>query len=145
MISLFFYLAQQSGFFGTLYSRIQEGGPFQMTLIIILFLFMIFLIVRAGMKIKGPHHVFRKAISLLNQVALLAVVIGLFSQLIGLIEIFDAFESLDNVNPALLAGGLKLTLLPPVFGGLTFIIGRSATFILNWIRDEELDKAEIKA
>lgn len=145
MISLFFYLAQQSGFFGKLYSRIQEGGTFQMTLIITLFILMIFLTVRAVMKLRAPHHVFRKSVSLVNQVALLAVVIGLFSQLIGIIGIFDAFESLDNVNPVVLGGGLKLTLLPPVFGGFTFIIGRSATFILKWIRDEELDKAGIKA
>ncbi len=115
-----------------------------MTFILLLFFLMLFFIVRAAMKLKAPSHVFKKSISLVNQVALLAVVIGLFSQLIGIIEIFDAFESLDNVNPVLLGGGLKLTLLPPIFGGLTLIIGRIATFILNWIRDEELDKAGIK-
>ncbi|CAM4026812.1 hypothetical protein [Gillisia limnaea] len=144
MISLFFYLAQQRGFFGTLYSRIQEGGPVSMTFILLLFFLMLFFIVRAAIKLKAPSHVFKKSVSLVNQVALLAVVIGLFSQLIGIIEIFDAFESLDNVNPVLLGGGLKLTLLPPIFGGLTLIIGRISTFILNWIRDEELDKAGIK-
>lgn len=115
-----------------------------MSLILILFLLMIFLIVRAAMKLKATHHVFRKSVSLINQVALLAVVIGLFSQLIGLIGVFDAFESLGDVNPSLLAGGLKLTLLPPVFGGFAFIIGRSASFILNWMRNEELDKAKIQ-
>lgn len=145
MITLFFYLAQQRGFFGTLYSRIQEGGPVSMTFILLLFFLMLFFIVSAAMKLKAPPHVFKKSISLLNQVTLLAVVIGLFSQLIGIIGIFDAFESLDNVDPVLLGGGLKLTLLPPVFGGFTFIIGRSATFILNWLRNEELDKAGIKA
>ncbi|MGA8853176.1 MAG: hypothetical protein WB492_03255 [Christiangramia sp.] len=145
MISFFIYLAQQQGFFGQLYSRIQEGGPFSMTLIILLFLLMIFFIVRAGMKLKTSSHIFKKAVSLVNQVALLALIIGLFSQLIGLIGIFDAFESLGDINPSLFAGGLKLTLSPPVFGGFTFIIGRIATFVLNWIRNEELDRAEIPA
>jgi|GEM_PF-254132 len=144
MILLSFYLFLNQGFFGQLYSRIQEGGSFQMTLIILLFLLMIFFIVRAVIKLKASPHVFRKVISLVNQVALLALVIGLFSQLIGLIGIFDAFESLGNINPAMLGGGLKLTLLPPVFGGFTFIIGRSSTFILNWIRNEELDEAQIQ-
>ena len=145
MISLFLYLFQSQGFFGQLTSRIQEGGSFQMTLILILFLLMIFLIIRTVMKLKAPTYIFKKSVSLVNQVALLAVVIGLFSQLIGLIGIFDAFESLGDVNPSLFAGGLKLTLLPPVFGGFTFIIGRLATFILNWVRNEELDKVKIKA
>ena len=144
MISLFIYLAQQQGFFGTLYARIQEGGPFQMSLIIFLFLLMIFFIVRAGMKLKTSPHVFKKAISLVNQVALLALVIGLFSQLIGLIQVFDAFEAIGDIEPALFAGGLKLTLLPPIFGGFTFIVGRSATFIMNWTRNEELEKVKIQ-
>ncbi|MCM4155642.1 MotA/TolQ/ExbB proton channel family protein [Gramella sp. AN32] len=144
MILLFFYLARQRGFFETLYARIQEGGAFSMTLIILLFLLMIFFIVSAVMKLKASSHIFKKAISLVNQVALLALVIGLFSQLIGLIGVFDAFESLDNINPAMLGGGLKLTLLPPVFGGFTFIIGRSSTFILNWLRKEEVNNPQIQ-
>ncbi|MCB7480743.1 hypothetical protein [Christiangramia sediminis] len=145
MISFFIYLAQRQGFFGQLYSRIQEGGPFSMTIIILLFFLMIFFIVRAGMKLRTSSHVFKKAVYLVNQVALLALIIGLFSQLIVLIGVFDAFESLGDVNPSLFAGGLKLTLLPPVFGGFTFIIGRIATFILNWVRNAELDKVDMKA
>ena len=143
MISLSFYLIQKSGFFGTLYSRIQEGGPLQMILILILFLVMFFFIGRAVMKLKAAPHVFTKAISLVNQVALLAVVMGLFSQLIGLIEVVDTFESLDNVKPGTLGNGLKRTLLPPVFGGITFIIGRLASFVLSWIRDSSLDRKDI--
>lgn len=142
MISLFFYFEQQ-GFFGTLYSRMQEGGIVSMTIIVLLFFLMLYFVVRAGMKLKAPHHLFKKAISLINQAALLALVIGLFNQLLGLIEVFDAFESLNSIEPALFAGGLKLTLLPPIFGGFIFIIGRSASFILNWIRDAELDKEVI--
>lgn len=115
-----------------------------MTLIVLLFLLMIFFIVRAVMKLKASPHTFKKAIFLVNQAALLALIIGLFSQLIGLIGVFDGFESLDNVNPVMFAGGLKLTLLPPVFGGFTFLIGRTATFILNWVRKEELDSAEMQ-
>ena len=144
MIALFVYFAQQQGFFGTLYARIQEGGPFQMSLIIFLFLLMIFLVVRAGMKLKASPHVFKKAVSLVNQVALLALVIGLFSQLIGLIQIFDAFEAIGDIEPSLFAGGLKLTLLPPIFGGFAFITGRTATLVLNWIRNEELEKVKIQ-
>ena len=130
---------QNNGFFSVLLERIQEGGPFWMTLIIICFLLLLFLIVSAILKLKSSHHIFKKSISLINQIALLALVIGLFSQLLGLIQIFDTFQSLDNVSPELFAGGLKLTLLPPVFGGFTFIVGRLASFILSWLRNPEMD------
>ena len=140
MNSLLFYMAPNEGFFGQLFARIQEGGPVSMSLILLLFLLLLFLVVRATTKLKASAEVFRKSISLVNQVALLAVVIGLFSQLLGLIQVFDAFESLGNINSSLFAAGLKLTLLPPVFGGFTFIIGRTATLILNSIRNPELDR-----
>ncbi|MEE2771426.1 MAG: MotA/TolQ/ExbB proton channel family protein [Bacteroidota bacterium] len=137
MITVIFYLFQDQGFFQQFLARIYEGGPFPMTLILLLFFLMIFFIIRSALKLRALPQSFRKSVSLVNQVALLAVIIGLFFQLIGLIQVFDAFESLGNLQPALLAGGLKVTLLPPIFGGLTFIIGRMATFILNWLRKED--------
>lgn len=140
MITLSIIIVQQEGFFNQLIARIYEGGPLAMSLIILAFLLVLFLSVRAAMKLKSPSHIFKKSISLINQLALLALVIGLFAQFIGLIQIFDAFEALGDVSPALLASGLKVTLLAPLFGGFTFLIGRMATFILNWIRNTELDK-----
>lgn len=139
MTTLLIAVAQNSGFFSELSDRIQEGGPISMWLIIICFFLTLFLIVRAIMKFRSSLQIYKKSISLINQIALLALVIGLFSQLIGMIQVFDAFESLNNVNPELFAGGLKLTLLPPVFGGFTFIVGRFASFILNWMRNPEMD------
>lgn len=115
-----------------------------MSLILICFLLVLFLIVRAAMKLKSPTHIFQKSVTLINQLALLALVIGLFAQFIGLIQIFDAFEALGDINPTLFAGGLKVTLLAPIFGGFTFLIGRMASFILNWIRNENLDSMPLK-
>ena len=140
MIALTILILQQKGFLEQLISRIYEGGPLAMSLILISFLLVLFLIGSAAMKLKAPAHVFKKSISLINQLSLLALVIGLFAQFIGLIQIFDAFEALGDISPALFAGGLKVTLLAPLFGGFTFLTGRMASFILNWIRNEELDR-----
>lgn len=140
MILFTYFLFQNQGFFEQLFTRIQEGGPLAMTSILISFLLMLFLIVRASMKLKAAHQVFRKSISLINQIALVALVIGLLSQFIGLIQVFDAFEAIGDINPSLFAGGLKITLLPPVFGGFTFLVGRLSTFILNWMRDASPDE-----
>ncbi len=145
MILLAISLFQNPGFFGQLMSRIQEGGPFQMTLILLLFILMLILVVITVLKLKKSGLQFRKYLSLINQVGLLALVIGLFGQLLGLIQVFDAFESLGNINPALFAGGIKLTLLPSVFGGFTFLLARIAILVLSWIRSEELDHSEIPA
>lgn len=135
LLQLFFY--QQSGFFSTFFKRMEEGGMLPMTLILISFFLMIFLIFKASGKQRSNILVFNKAISLVNQIALVALVIGLFTQLIGLIQVFDSFESLENVQPALFASGIKVALLAPLFGGLVFLIGRISTFVLTWIHNDK--------
>ncbi|WP_026839039.1 MotA/TolQ/ExbB proton channel family protein [Gillisia sp. JM1] len=134
LLLLFFF--QQSGFFSTFFKRMEEGGMLPMTLILISFFIMIFLIFKASVKLRSNFLVFNKAISLVNQIALVALVIGLFTQLIGLIQVFDSFESLENVQPALFASGIKVALLAPLFGGLVFLIGRISTFVLTWIHND---------
>ena len=120
--------------------RMAEGGILPMSLILVSFFLMIFLIFKASVKLRSNYISFKKYVSLVNQIALLALVIGLFTQLIGLIQVFDAFESLDNVNAASFAGGIKVALLAPLFGWLVFLVGRIATFILTWIyKDNEAE------
>lgn len=136
---------QGRGFFSVLGDRIQEGGAFAMTMILIAFGIMLFLIVRAFMKLKAPALLFNKLIKLINQLALIALVIGLFNQWLGLIQVFDAFESIDEVNAQGFASGLKVTLLSVVFGGFVFLVGRIMTFVLTWIRTEKQEAIEVRS
>lgn len=145
MLLSIFTAFQSSGFFGVLGDRIQEGGTFAMSLIVICFLIMIFLIIRAFLKLKAPSIVFDKVLKLINQIALIAIVVGLFNQWLGLIQVFDAFESLNDVGPEAFASGLKITLLSPIFGGFVFLIGRIMTFVLTWIRNEEQESLNLKS
>ena len=73
---------------------------------------------------------------LINQIVLLALVIGLFNSILGLIQAFDSIEATGGGEPALVAGGIKITLLSPIFGGFVFIAGRIVTFILTWLSQE---------
>lgn len=144
MLSLtLFIFFQRPGFLSELGNRISEGGMLPMSLILISFFLMIFLIFKASVKLGSNYSRFKKYVSLVNQIALVALVIGLFTQLVGLIQVFDAFESLDKVNPASFASGIKVALLAPLFGWLVFLIGRIATFILTWIyKDNESETRE---
>ncbi len=127
---------QNHGFFKVLLARMREGGIFSMTVILICFLLMIFLIFRASIKLKANNLKLVKPISLINQIALIALSIGLFAQLVGLIQVLDTVESIDAISAEHFGGGIKMTVLPPLFGGTVFIIGRISTFILSWLRKE---------
>lgn len=130
-------LQEQPGFFTQLGYRIQEGGSFAMSTIIICFLLMIALSVIAFINLKKNQEKSLKYKTLINQIVLIALVLGLFNSMLGLIQAFDAIEATGGAAPELVAGGIKITLLSPIFGGFVFIFGRIITFILTWLINEE--------
>jgi len=113
-------------------SIINEGGPTFMYPLVIL------IIVNIALTIKGfiGKSNVQKTIKLLSSVSLFAIVWGLLGQVIGLIGAFDAIEAVGDISPALLAGGLKVSFIVPMFGFITFLIGRIGIILLTWLRTE---------
>ncbi|NHN26499.1 MotA/TolQ/ExbB proton channel family protein [Flavobacterium jejuense] len=107
--------------------RIYEGGPFFMVPIVFL-LITILLLTIFGIVKKDNN---KKMISLISSLSLFVLVWGFLGQAIGLIGAFDAIQSLGNITTDILAGGLKITFLPVVFGMFTFLIGRVGIIILT--------------
>ncbi len=123
-------------------NRFMEGGPVGMTLVLICLILALVFIALASGQINKSQLSFDKYKSLAKQASLLGLVIGLFNSIVGLINAFDAIEAVGDVAPAMVAGGLKVALLSPLFGFLTFIIGRTGTFILDWINKENLNTSD---
>ncbi|MAZ28624.1 MAG: hypothetical protein CL868_16305 [Cytophagaceae bacterium] len=135
-LPIFITMQEQPGLFTQIGHRIQEGGPFAMSTIIFCFIIMIALSVVAFINLKKNPARTAKYKMLINQIVLLALVIGLFNSILGLIQAFDSIEATGGGEPALVAGGIKITLLSPIFGGFVFIAGRIVTFILTWLSQE---------
>ena len=53
---------------------------------------------------------------------------------IGLITAFDVLEATGEANPSIIAGGLKVALLSPLFGLFTFSVSKLAILILRIIQ-----------
>ena len=68
----------------------------------------------------------------------LAMVLGILGQLIGLMAAFDAIEQMGNVSQSLLAGGLKVSTIPTVYGILIFIISLIIWIILDYIVSKKI-------
>jgi len=114
------------------FQRLNEGGPFFMYPLFLILILVLVLIVQGFLK-KGNST---KTISLISSITLFALVWGFLGQIIGMIAGFDAIESVGDVSPAVLAGGIKISLLPPVFGSAIFLIGRLGIIILTWIQKD---------
>jgi hypothetical protein len=61
-------------------------------------------------------------------------VLGVFGQLLKLISTLDYLSAFEDTTPRDLADGLKITLLPTLFGAFIFLFTRFSTILLNWIK-----------
>ena len=115
-----------------LFDRLNEGGPFFMYPLLLILILLIVLIAKGFLQ-KGSVD---KTVSLISSIALFAIVWGFLGQIIGLIGAFDAIESMGGVSAEMMAAGLKVAFLPPVFGMFIFLIGRLGIIILTWIKKD---------
>ncbi|MET2986356.1 MotA/TolQ/ExbB proton channel family protein [Aureibaculum conchae] len=113
-----------------MFDRLSEGGPFFMYPLLLILILVIILIVQGLLKKESSS----KTIKLISSITLFALVWGFLGQLIGMIGGFDAIESIDNISPAVLASGIKISMLSPVFGMVVFLIGRLGIIVLTWLK-----------
>lgn len=76
-----------------------------------------------------------KPLAYIKQIGLFALVIGVFGQLIGLFQAFEAIQAAGMVSPAMLAGGLKVSMITTLYGVLIYIISFVIWFALSAYRN----------
>ena len=132
-MNMLLLITQNSSTTGGWFSqRFIEGGPFFMSLILISLLLSVFFLIMATISLNKNEEKFKKMISLVSEMSLLGLVLGILASVIGMIEAFDKLEF--NGDIANMGGGLKVTLLTMLFGALTFIISRIGMVILKWLQ-----------
>ena len=108
-----------------------DGGPLFMTLILLCLLGSLFFIITGFAKTKSSIPTAKKMLSLAVDTCLLGLVIGFLGSVLGLISAFDSVEAMGNPDPAVFAGGLKVSLLTATFGLFTFVVSRIGITILR--------------
>ena len=118
----------------TLLDRFLEGGALFMSLILICLLMSIFFTVKSILKIKTDKEVSKKILKHISDSGTLGLALGVMGAFLGLISAFDVLEASGGAEPAIIAGGLKVALLSPLFGLLTFSVSKLAILILRIIQ-----------
>ncbi|HSP83483.1 MAG TPA: hypothetical protein VLN72_07105 [Gillisia sp.] len=131
----------QKGFIEQIAARFHEGGFFIMMLILLIGLLGIILFIRAIYLARKKDPGLNKSIILINSLGLFALVLGVFGQLIKLIYTLDYLSSFEDTTPRDFADGLKMTMLPTLFGALIFLITRFSTILLNLMKP--ISKTEV--
>ena len=117
----------------TLFNRFLEGGALFMSIILICLLLSIFFTVKSVFNIKINIETSKKMLKLISVSGSLGLAIGVMGAFIGLISAFDVIEASGGAEPAIIAGGLKVALLSPLFGLFTFSVSRISILILRII------------
>ena len=116
----------------TLFAKLYEGGPLFMYVILFLLILIVVLMVKGFLE-KGSNQ---KTLSLIGSFGLFTVVWGFLGQAIGMIQAFGVIEKVGDISMSLFAGGLKVSLLAPVFGLIVFLIARLGIIVLTWMGKE---------
>lgn len=117
--------------------RFNEGGPLMMSLIFICLVLSLYFIIKGFSLIKKDRVKASRMLRLATDSSLLGLVLGFLGSVIGLIVAFDSVEAMGDPDPAIFAGGLKVSLLTATFGLLTFVIARAGILALRWVMNSD--------
>lgn len=111
---------------------IEEGGRFGMVLITLCALIAIILTVVKAYDVFARQNINKKGLTGILFFGSIAPLIGIIWQMIGMMMAFKAIEEAADISPALVIGGLKVSMYAPLYGLIVLFISSILWFILKW-------------
>lgn len=119
------------------------GGPLFMGILTVLLIVLVAWTVYHFLPVLLKKEVnFAKIRSQLKQIKTIgtfSLVTGILGQLIGLYGAFSAVEEVKSVAPAILMGGLKVSMITTLYGILIFLFSLLLWFIADLIVSKKTD------
>jgi biopolymer transport protein ExbB/TolQ len=111
------------------------GGSLFMSFLTILLVIIVavsvyFAIVIANGKAKDKTN-FIHQLKYVKSIGLFTMITGILGQLIGLFMAFTAIEVAEDISPAILAGGLKVSMITTLTGTFIYLISILIWFLLD--------------
>jgi hypothetical protein len=98
------------------------GGALFMTIVTLLGLAMVFFTVRSYFKVFVKKEHSPAGINFILMFGSLSFIIGLLGQAVGMFAAFQAIQEAGDISPNLVAGGLRVSMIAPLYGLLIFIV-----------------------
>lgn len=114
------------------------GGILFMTVLSISFTIIIATTVLNIVRIVRKNYLPANQILIINDIkaiGIFAIVWGMFGQSIGLFSALQAIEAAADISPAMIFGGLKVSMITTLYGSFIFLFSWLITILLNnWSR-----------
>ena len=118
----------------TLIEHLFMGGIYFMLPIYIMWIVVIFLSVKFLFNYNSENKDLEKLTkqnSVIIFIGSFAFLLGLFGQILGLYGALVAIQAAGDISPALMAGGLRVSFLAPLYGFALFLISGIIWFIFR--------------
>ena len=99
-------------------------------LVIVIAVSVYFAILTANGKAKEKTN-FLHQLKYVKSIGLFAMITGILGQLIGLFMAFSAIEVAQDISPAILAGGLKVSMITTLSGTFIYLLSILIWFLLD--------------
>ena len=111
------------------------GGPLFMSILTILLVIIVAVSVYYAVLIASGKAAekenFAHQLKYVKFIGLFTMITGILGQLIGLFMAFTAIEEANDISPALLAGGLKVSMISTLTGIIIYLISIIIWFLLD--------------
>ena len=74
-----------------------------------------------------------------KSIGLFAMITGILGQFVGLYEAFSAIEKIDNIKPALVFGGIKVSMIVTLYGIIIFLLAILLWFVASTLLEKKLN------
>ncbi|MCF8346191.1 MAG: MotA/TolQ/ExbB proton channel family protein [Bacteroidales bacterium] len=124
-----------------MFNLFKMGGPLFMGIltgilfiVLLIAIYHLFLVIRKDYKDIDET---RKRLTYIKSIGLFGLVTGILGQMIGLYSAFSAIENALDVSPAIMAGGLKVSMITPIYGVVIFLVSYFLWVIIDFIASKK--------
>jgi sorbitol-specific phosphotransferase system component IIC len=127
----------------TLDNLFHQGGPLFMGILTTLLLVLLamtgaFIAFIVSGRAKQMAH-FRHRLTYLKSLGLFTMITGILGQLIGLMMAFEAIERAGDISPAIMYGGLKISMYTTLYGIFIYMLSIFIWFLLDLWHHKKLE------
>ncbi len=117
-----------------LVDHLKWGGIYSMSLIYIMWIVVIYFTIKFLLNYFSKNKDFKKLAkqnSLIIFIGSFAFLFGLLMQIVGMYQALVCVQEAGDISPALIAGGLRISLLAPLYGFVLFLLSGIIWFIFR--------------
>lgn len=114
-----------------------EGGPLFMGILTALLFVIVILTAFYVILISGKNYkdinLTRSRLKYIKSIGVFTMITGFLGQMVGLFEALDYIQKSPDISPMIMAGGLKVSMITPMYGMVIFLISYLCWIALDYL------------